>query len=86
MENNTNNGPLSRYREFVYGNLKSHCTNNRDLKGSRRVSTYSNLVHMYKNSIYLTVKTFNRDFSPYIKNDVHIMGSHFVSTLKAHDL
>ena len=39
-----------------------------------------------KNRIYLTVKTFNSDFSPYIKNYVHIMGSHIVSTLKAHDL
>ena len=39
------------------------------------------LVHMYKNSIYLTVKTFNSDFNPYIKNDVHIMGSHIVSIL-----
>ena len=33
-----------------------------------------------------TGKTFNSDFSPYIKNDVHIMGSHIISTLKAHDL
>jgi len=32
------------------------------------------------------VKTFNGDFSPYIKNNVHIMGSHTVSTMKAHDL
>ena len=44
------------------------------------------LVHMYKKSIYLTVKTFNSDFCPYIKNYVHIMGSHIVSTLKAHVL
>ena len=29
---------------------------------------------------------FQSDFSPYIKNDVHIMRSHIVSTLKAHDL
>jgi len=32
------------------------------------------------------VKTFNSDFTPYIKNDAHIMVSHIVSTLKAHDL
>ena len=32
------------------------------------------------------VKTFNSDFSPYIENNVHIMGSHIVSTMKAHDL
>jgi len=43
-------------------------------------------VHMYKNNIYLTVKTFNSDFSPYIKNDVQIMGSHIVSKLKVHEL
>ena len=30
--------------------------------------------------------TYGLNFSPYIKNDVHIMGSHIVSTLKAHDL
>jgi len=24
------------------------------------------LVHTYKNSIYLTVKTFSSDFSPYV--------------------
>ena len=41
---------------------------------------------MYKNSIYLTVKTFNSDFTPYVKNDLNIMGSHIVSTLKAYDL
>ena len=32
------------------------------------------------------VKTFNSDFSPYIENNVHIMESHIVSTMKAHDM
>jgi len=36
--------------------------------------------------IYGLKSKIKNDFSPYIKNNVLIMGSHIVSPMKAHDL
>ena len=41
------------------------------------------LVHKYKNIFYLTVKTFNSDFSPLYKNSVYLRVKTFNSDFKS---